>query len=193
MFDDFFERRVIAALRSNGAHDARAREAIMTHVRALPPAERPVRPPRGLAHRAARHSIVGVALAAGIGSMATLPTLLAGTRGSVPAALATAVIGDSVSSTLRDTLRIVRLIFDDPTARQVDAVGDFNGWRAGTTPLHRDAATRVWTATLALRDGEHRYAFVVDGVRWAVDRSAPRARLRDGRAYSMLTVARSAN
>jgi 1,4-alpha-glucan branching enzyme len=103
------------------------------------------------------------------------------------------VIGDSVAATLRDTLRLVRLMFDAPDARQVTVVGDFNGWRAGVTPLARDAPSHRWSATVALRDGVHRYAFVVDGTRWVPDPGAERVRADDGRVYSLLHVSRTSN
>jgi hypothetical protein len=187
-----FERRVAAALHAPTPTSSGARRAIMERVRAVAPHERPRRRMSG-ARFTTRHSIAGLALAAGIGSITTLSSLLPQGRGGAPAALASAVIGDSVSSTLRDTLRLVRLIFDDSTARQVAAVGDFNGWRVAATPMRREPATHRWTATIALRDGEHRYAFVVDGTRWASDPTAERVRGDDGRIHSLLHVARVSN
>jgi 1,4-alpha-glucan branching enzyme len=126
-----------------------------------------------------------------VGSITTLSALLPPVRGAEGAG--PVVLGDTVVSALRDTLRLVRLMFDDPGARQVAVVGDFNGWHAGETPLVRDAATHRWSATLALRDGFHRYAFVVDGTRWTPDPSAERVRADDGRVYSLLHVARTTN
>jgi hypothetical protein len=183
-----FESRLAAALRAPVPGDARARASIMTRVRALGPAERPVRRPAlALVPRRTRHSIVGVALAAGIGSLTTF-----GANFPAPIGGAPVVIGDSVTGTLRDTLRLVRLIFQDSTARQVAAVGDFNGWRADATPMRRDAGGR-WSATLALRDGAHRYAFVVDGTRHVADPAARVVRGDDGRLHSLLRVARATN
>jgi hypothetical protein len=46
---------------------------------------------------------------------------------------------------------------------------------------------------VALRDGAHRYAFVVDGTRWVPDPTAERVRGDDGRVYSLLHVARVSN
>jgi hypothetical protein len=186
------ERRIIAAFRIAMPSTARSRQSIMDRVRALPAHERPRRR-SAPGSRTVRHSIVGVALAAGVGSLTTLPALFPDSRPGSPAGLATAVIGDTVSATLRDTLRLVRLMFDDTAAHRVAAVGDFNAWSTERTPLHRDPATRRWTTTIALRDGAHRYAFVVDGTRWAIDPSAPRARGDDGRLYSLLHVASATN
>jgi hypothetical protein len=184
-----FERRVAAALHGDVPTDARAKARIMDRVRSAA-AESP-RPRALFVRRGTRHSVVGLVLAAGIGSITTLTVVLP--PGGARAGSTSVVIGDTVVSTLRDTLRLVRLMFDDPGARRVAVVGDFNGWRAGDTPLARDAATHRWSATLALRDGAHRYAFVVDGTRWVPDPSAERVRADDGRVYSLLRVARSTN
>ncbi len=188
MSDAEFERRVSVALHADVRMEAGAKSRIMDRVREA--ARDTPRAGRGHLGRGARLSLVGVALAAGVGSITTLSALPpadhAGRAGGV-------VIGDTVVSTLRDTLRLVRLILDDPRARQVVVVGDFNGWHAGETPLARDAATRRWSATLALRDGSHRYAFVVDGTRWTPDPAAERVRADDGRVYSLLHVARATN
>ena len=190
MSDVEFERRVWAALRRDVAIDASAKSRIMERVRAA--ARETPRSRELFARRGTRHSVVGVALAAGIGSITTLSALLP-PGGGARAGATTVVIGDTVVSTLRDTLRLVRLMFDDPGARQVAVVGDFNGWRAGGTPLARDVGTHRWSATLALRDGAHRYAFVVDGTRWVPDPTAERVRSDDGRVYSLLNVARTTN
>ena len=190
MSEHDFERRVAAALHAAAPASANARRTIMERVRAVPAHERP-RPRRLAARFTTRHSIAGLALAAGIGSI-TMMSSLPG-HGVAPAALGSAVIGDSVSSTLRDTLRLVRLIFDDSTARAVTAVGDFNGWNAESTPLRRVGTTHRWSATIALGDGAHRYAFVVDGTRWVPDPTTTPVRSDDGRVYSLLHVARANN
>jgi hypothetical protein len=186
--DAEFERRIAAAIRSDvvSAPDARARvmQRVREAARTLPHRRDPV-----LA-RGARHSIVGLALAASIGSITTLSSLL---PVPVDAARGSIVLGDTVVSTLRDTLRLVRLMFDAPTAAHVAAVGTFDGQAVSSTPLVRDPATNRWTATLALRDGTHRYAFVVDGTRWVPDPWAERVRADDGRLYSLLHVARATN
>jgi hypothetical protein len=186
-----FEQRVSAALQASVPGSSRAKARIMERVRGVPASERPKRHDFVL-RRGARHSVVGLALAAGVGSITTLSTLLPPAQ-AAGGAVTTAVIGDTVVSTLRDTLRLVRLMFDDPGARRVAVVGDFNGWRADETPLHRDPATSRWSVTLALRDGAHRYAFVVDGTRWVPDPAAGRPSAGDGQLYSLLRVARASN
>ena len=190
MSETEFESRVRSALCRTQSTDPRHKARIMERVRAA--AKESPRSRDLPFRRGARHSVVGLALAAGIGSISTLSALLppAGGAGGDSTSM---VIGDTLVSTLRDTLRLVRLMFDHPSAREVAVVGDFNGWRPGATPLVRDGLTRRFTATLALRDGAHRYAFVVDGTRWVPDPSAERVRANDGRVYSLLHVARAAN
>lgn len=184
------DQRIADALGAPFPHHQSGRDAVMARVRALPPADRPVRRGGRFGIRAVRHSLVGAALAASVGSLATLSSMIAAPAGSRP--IATAVIGDSVGATLRDTLRLVRLIFADTSARQVLAVGDVARGAAGTA-LQRDPVSRRWSAVVALRDGAHRYAFVVDGTRWVVDPTAPRVRADDGRLYSILQVAAATN
>lgn len=190
MSDLELERSVSAVLRRDLPVDEQAKARIMSRVRE---ASRTA-PRRHDLHlrRGARHSIVGLALAAGIGSVTTLSALLPppATAGT---GVTSAVLGDTVVSTLRDTLRLVRLMLTDPNARRVAVVGDFNGWRSDATPLVREAGTSRWSVTLALRDGEHRYAFVVDGTRWVPDSSVQRRGMDDGRVYALLNVTRVAN
>jgi hypothetical protein len=143
--------------------------------------------------RPARHSIVGIALAAGIGSITTLASFAPPMQSARPmGVVSSAIIGDSVVDRVRDTLRLVRLIFDDPAARQVAVVGDFNGWRDDATRMQRDERTGRWAVTLALHDGEHRYAIVVDNTRWAGGMPA-RSGDAAGHVYSLLHVARATN
>jgi len=138
----------------------------MARVRQVPAAERPRRT-LALYGRAVRQGIIGLAFAAGIGSITTLSALTASPSASVKAAgvVTSVVIGDTVVNRLRDTLRLVRLMFDDSTAHRVAVVGEFNAWDEHATKLQQDERTHRWSATVALRDGEHRYAILVDNVR----------------------------
>ena len=192
MSDVEFERRVERALRCPVPTSARARHAIMERVRDAVRAAPPHRTLPFSMHRTTRHSIIGLALAAGIGSLTTLSSLAPPARDGRAPVLTSTVIGDSVVGRVRDTLRLVRMIFDDPSARRVAVVGDFNGWRGDATPMQRDARTGRWAVTLALRDGEHRYAIVVDNTRWAGD---PPARSIDAtqHGYTLLHVAGASN
>jgi hypothetical protein len=187
-----FEERVATALHAAVSTDARAKDAIMVRVRATAAEHGLMGRDRRLSiRRGARHSLVGLALAAGIGSITTISALLPSAHAGASAT--SMVIGDTVVATLRDTLRLVRLMFDEPGARRVSVVGDFNGWRSDATPLHQDVTTRRWSATLALHDGAHRYAFVVDGTRWVPERVTAGTLADDAQVYSLLHIARDSN
>ena len=192
---DWFERRVARALRSDVAlgGDERARARVMERVRQAAAEGHPVRRGAEPWLRRSRNSVIGLSLAAGIGGLSTLSAVVPDARREV-AGLSSVVIGDSVVSTLHDTLRLVRLMFDAPDARRVAVAGDFNRWDAEATPLVRDSRSHRWSVTLAVRDGDHRYAFVVDGTRWVPDPRAERSvRGDDGRIYSLLNLSRTAN
>ena len=192
---DWFESRVARALRADVplCSDDRARHAVMERVRRAASEGHPVRRRVDPRHRWSRSSIVGSSLAAGIGSITTLSVIAPETPAGA-STLSPVVLGDTVVSTLRDTLRLVRLMFDAPDARRVAVAGDFNRWDADATQLVRERGSRAWSITVALRDGEHRYAFVVDGTRWVPDPRAERtARGEDGRIYSLLNVSRATN
>ena len=193
MFDDF-ERRVEAALRAPVHGDASARRAVMDGVRRSASQGQVPRRRIDAWQRSSRHSIIGLAFAAGIGGVTALSALVPAAQRDAAAGVSSVVLGDTVVSTLRDTLRLVRLMFDAPSARQVSVAGDFNDWGARPTALARDPESRRWSVTLALRAGEHRYAFVVDETRWVPDPRAERATLgEDGRLYSVLSVRRVEN
>jgi len=69
----------------------------------------------------------------------------------------------------------VTFVFRAPGASRVALVGDFNEWDPEATPLRRAALGDAWTADVALHDGLHVYAFVIDGREWSPDPSAPLA------------------
>lgn len=187
MSDVEIERWLCDTLQRTVTRDPYATSRIMRRVRAA--AKEMPSPRTPFQRQGVRHSIVGLALAASIGSITTVSTLNPAADG-LRGRSTSAVIGDSVASSLRDTLRLVRLLFEDPTARHVTVIGDFNRWDTSSTTLARDAGTHRWSATLALRDGEHRYAFVVDGVR-TIPLSVVPHRADDGHLYSLLHVARA--
>ena len=192
---DWFELRLARALRADVAlgGDDLARHRVMEHVRRAAAEGHPVRRRGEPWLRRSRNSILGLSLAAGIGGLSTLSAVVP-TAQREAAGLSSVVIGDSLVSTLRDTLRLVRLMFDAPNARSVAVAGDFNRWDADATPLVRDARSHRWSVTLAVHDGDHRYAFVVDGTRWVPDpRAESSVRGEDGRIYSLLNLSRTAN
>ena len=69
----------------------------------------------------------------------------------------------------------IQFVFVEPGAAAVAVVGDFNDWDPSAHPLERARAGGLWTATIPLTPGRHRYAFIVDGRRWVPDPGAPRA------------------
>jgi hypothetical protein len=76
-------------------------------------------------------------------------------------------------------------------AREVSLVGDFNDWNPRATPL-RTTGAGGWTVTVPLPPGRYTYAFVVDGVTWTPDPTAPTAPGEDfGQPNSLLLVAGS--
>lgn len=63
-----------------------------------------------------------------------------------------------------DTLHIVEFVLRGGAVHSADVVGDFNEWRRGATPLHRDANGTWRTRALVPRDAL-RYAYVIDDAR----------------------------
>lgn len=84
----------------------------------------------------------------------------------------------------------VQFVIVAPGADAVSLVGDFNDWDATLTPMHavRSGAGGLWSVTVPLSPGRHRYAFLVNGKRWLADPSAPRAQDDFGAPSSVVTV-----
>src|SRR6266849_6553675 len=87
----------------------------------------------------------------------------------------------------RDSV-FVRFVLYAPGARRVAVAGTFNQWDRGAALLAPAGTSGVWTTTLALPDGQHQYAFVVDGARWVVDPSTPAVDDGFGRRNSLVAV-----
>jgi len=177
---------LIAELREPVVVDPASRRRLMDAVRQAPaPA-----PPVGALARTGRHSgralatirrmrggtpratsagtlatAAGIALLLAVGSRE--PGAMRASRGG-PAV----ILGDSVASALRDTLRIVQFMLTAPAASRVTLAGDFNGWDPRATPLARAERDGRWAVTLALAPGRHRYAYVVDDTQWVRDPAA---------------------
>ena len=62
----------------------------------------------------------------------------------------------------KQPLRAVNFTCTAAQAQTVRLVGDFNGWNPAATPMKR-LPDRSWQATVELKHGHHRYAFLVDG------------------------------
>jgi len=68
----------------------------------------------------------------------------------------------------------VQFVLADKSARSVTVAGDFNDWKVDSTPLIDTDGDGVWTGLVALRPGQHKYMFVIDGKRWVTDPEAER-------------------
>lgn len=70
----------------------------------------------------------------------------------------------------------VQFVLVAKDAGQVAVTGDFNDWNPRATPMQRTSpAGGVWSAVVPIRPGRYLYSFLVDGKRWVLDASAPRA------------------
>ena len=56
-----------------------------------------------------------------------------------------------------------------PSAKQVDLVGTFAGWKAGELPLKGPDAVGYWTIAMKLVPGRYEYEFLVNGTRFVPD------------------------
>lgn len=127
--------------------------------------------------------LAGLALAAALGAI--LLWRGAGDAGVAPAAEPAAAPGVLLA---RHGSTVVQFVLVAPGAKSVALVGDFNDWDAAATPLRADA-NGAWLVALRLIPGRHRYAFVLDGVRWIADPAAPPAPDDDfGSPGSVVTV-----
>lgn len=154
-----------------------ARAAIMDCVRREPLPKQLSAPMR--ASRWSRRGLltpVGV-VALLVTAFATLSIRRADLRESGVFANAAYVIGDTVlalhhratsvhrvADALLDTMRIVEFVLHAPSVRSVVVVGDFNAWRRGASPMHRDADGAWRTRALVPRDAL-RFAYVVNNAR----------------------------
>jgi hypothetical protein len=81
----------------------------------------------------------------------------------------------------------VQFVVVVPSARSVTLVGDFNDWDRNATPM-RVTRGALWSVTVPLAPGRHRYSFLVDGKRWIADPDAPRAQDDFDSPSSVVTV-----
>ena len=133
--------------------------------------------------------LTGLALAAGIAGIIAVSGIAIGSRVS-RVAPATANAG---ATTVRDTVQVVRFVFVDAGAKQVELVGDFNEWAKGTTQLSHSGAPGVWTVSVPLSPGRHEYAFIINGSRWVADPFAPKSSDDFGTESSVIRVGTPAN
>lgn len=91
--------------------------------------------------------------------------------GPVPAdgVSATAAAVDGVATTV-----YIRFAYSAPEAESVAVSGDFNGWSTAGDLLRDPDGDGVWTGTIPLAPGVHKYMFVVNGSEWVTDPQAER-------------------
>lgn len=65
-------------------------------------------------------------------------------------------------SSPQSPLHFVEFRLKAPKAKTVEIVGEFNGWKAGTLFLRRQASG-LWQLLLPLPAGRYRYHYLVDG------------------------------
>jgi hypothetical protein len=151
-------------------------DAVMEAVRGRVPARRAGRLAWLVAPRTVRVRPVWIpALAAA----AALLLWLAPRRASPPSAPVAAAPAEAapLAEAGPDTV-FVRFELAAPRAHSVSVAGSFNGWRVGALTMTRDAAG-MWSVTVPLPVGEHRYDFVVDSTQWVPDPTA-HAQVDDG-------------
>jgi Carbohydrate-binding module 48 (Isoamylase N-terminal domain) len=178
--DDHLER-AIAQLREPVRLDADLDRRIAARIATLPP------PKRAGALRVAAAWLVERQLRVRpVWALAAAALLVVATWGvhgllTAPPAAATAASGPAAQT--------VRFVVLAPGAAHVSVVGDFNDWTEDATPMQRIATSNLWAASVSMKPGRYRYAFVADGTTWLVDPDAPRALDDDfGRPNSVVTI-----
>ena len=154
---------------------------VMVRVRKLY-AERNPRRSRGwmtLASTIAHRPGWAAALAASVVAIATLGVIRVHPKGD--------------RSALLGSPEPVKFVLVAPDARTVAVVGDFNNWGLGDSALVATSNQGVWSVTVSVPAGVHRYAFVINGKQWMADPTAPRSSGDDfGMPSSALVVEDSA-
>ncbi|MFL5606056.1 MAG: isoamylase early set domain-containing protein [Gemmatimonadaceae bacterium] len=195
--DEMIER-ISAALRPLPEVDASARARVLVAVAAE--RERDRATARRVRSRR-RWWVRGAGLAAASAlSVVLLRGYLASERAAAPSApgVATSPAGAGGATVLATHGAVdaaarqpVQFVFRAPLATRVSVVGDFTGWNPDSAVMTRDAASGLWSVTLALTPGRHVYAFLLDDSVWVRDPRAPAAPDADfGRPGSVLLVGR---
>jgi anti-sigma factor RsiW len=187
--DAAFAERIAAPLRTpervHNSFDKRLMEKVRAEGRSLYPQR-----PWWDTERVFRITpMAGLGLAAGVAAVIAVSGIAIGSRLSRQAP-STASVGAAIA---RDTVQIVRFVFVDANAKQVELVGDFNEWAKGTTQLSRSAAPGVWTVSVPLSPGRHEYAFIINGSRWVADPFAAKSSDDFGTESSVIRVETPAN
>lgn len=86
-----------------------------------------------------------------------------------------------------DGLEAVTFALRAPPSTPITLVGDFNDWQTGGVPMHRTADGGA-AATVRLRPGRYRFAYVTAGGEWIPDERAAPVTDDFGRPTSVVTV-----
>jgi len=188
MDDAAFLNRVAASLRTiERAHPSFERR-VMEKVRA----DAPMLYPRTLTHdswwRTARPFNVAPLTAIAVAASALIVVALSGVAIGTRLSGKPAVQQAGAVAAVQDTVQLVRFVFVDSRAANVQLVGDFNEWTKGMTELKPSGAPGVWVASVPLSSGRHEYAFIVDGKRWVTDPLAVRSSDDFGTESSVIRV-----
>jgi 1,4-alpha-glucan branching enzyme len=99
----------------------------------------------------------------------------------------TAMLPNSAMDAVQPS-KIHRFIIYRPDISSVQLTGSFTGWQP--TAMHRIGDSGYWEVEMALPDGEHRFAYLLEGSQRIADPTIP-ARERDdfGGENSILRVA----
>jgi chromosome partitioning protein len=68
----------------------------------------------------------------------------------------------------RQTKEGVLFSYYDPSARDVQLVGDFSDWEPLQNSMIQDQGKHIWTGVIPLEAGTYQYKFIVDG-EWKID------------------------
>jgi hypothetical protein len=192
--DAEFAERIAAPLRAPEHVHPSFEKRLMQKVRAegsalYPQAVNPSRPWWRTEREFRIAPLTGLALAAGIAGIIAVSGIAIGSRISrvAPATASTS------ATAVRDTVQVVRFVFVDAGAKQVELVGDFNEWAKGSTQLSHSGAPGVWTVSVPLSPGRHEYAFIINGSRWVADPFAPKSSDDFGTESSVIRVGTPAN
>lgn len=189
---DAFARRVAAPLRAPATPDADFTARVMAEVTGAPVrASASISSAPGATWWRRRWQVTVTPFRA-MGAVAAAAALFVSLR-QMPADNTSASATTNPPAALAPGLHLVRFELVAPTGARVSLVGGFNGWDREATTLvpagTADAAGRQrYTVSLALPQGRHEYAFVLDDSTWRSDPAATTYRDEFGTATSVMVV-----
>ena len=164
--DDLF-RKLSEDYRRGSPVSARAKQHLLERIAATPPPRRRGGFWTGLELRIMPVPAAGILAAAFLLGAVSMYWVL-GTR--LPS-LEPAAGGNAQE----DSLVPVQFVLIAPGARSVSLAGDFTEWDPRRLAMARISPQGIWSVTVRLTRGSHRYCFVVDDDQWVADPTAPLA------------------